>query len=84
MSQIEDKTINDTRDQGLIRGLEMWRAVMQRRETEMVGNIYKYCKEKAFCNGIFLVGAAHKSGIAKAIEKYASAEAGSVDWHFYR
>jgi len=83
MFEIEDKTVNDTRDQGLIRGLAMWRDVMQRREAAMVGNIYEYCRESVFETGIFLVGAAHKSGIVKAIEKYASAEVDLVHWNFY-
>jgi hypothetical protein len=39
MSEIEELTINETPDQGLIRGLEMWRQFTQRRETAMVGNI---------------------------------------------
>ena len=84
MSEIEEKIINETGDQGLIRGLEVWRQFMQRRETEMVGNIYEYCRENVFDTGIFLVGAAHKSGVVKAIEKYATTEADLVDWKFYQ
>lgn len=49
----------------------------------MVGNIYEYCTENVFETGIFLVGAAHKTGVVKAIEKHAGAEADLVDWKFY-
>jgi len=80
MSEIEEQTINETCDQGLIRGLEMWRQFTQRRETAMVGNIYEYCRENVLGTGIFLVGAAHKSGIVKAIEKCAGTEADLVEW----
>ncbi len=82
MSEIEDETISKTGDQGLIRGLERWRQLIERRELEMVGNIYEYCRKNVFDTGVFLVGAAHKMGIAKEIEKYASTEADLIDWNF--
>jgi hypothetical protein len=84
LTEIEDRTISEACDQGLTRGLEMWRDVIQRRETAMVGNIYEYCREHIFDTGVFLVGAAHKSGILKAIEKHASSEADLVSWKLYQ
>jgi len=80
MSEIENRIINDTGDLGLVRGLEMWRHFNQRRETEMVSNVYKYCRENIFDIGVFLVGAAHKTGIVKAIEKYDGTDAELVEW----
>jgi len=82
MSEIEDEIINKTGNQGLIHGLERWRQLIQRREVEMVGNIYEYCRKNVFDTGVFLVGAAHKMGIVKEIEKYASTEADLIDWTF--
>jgi hypothetical protein len=83
MSEIEDEIISKTGDQRLIRGLEKWRRLIQRRELEMVGNIYEYCGENVFNAGVFLVGAAHKMGTVKEIEKYASTEADLIDWNFW-
>jgi hypothetical protein len=80
LSEIEDKAIREAGDQNLTRGLEMWRDIIQERETEMIGNIYEYCRENVFRTGVFLVGAAHKSGIVKAIEKHTGAEADLIDW----
>jgi hypothetical protein len=82
MSEIEERTINDSGDQGLIRALAMWREFTQRRDAAMVSNIYKYCRENAFDTGLFLVGAAHKIGVAEAIKQYASAESELVEWTF--
>ena len=82
LSEIEEKIVIGTGDQALIRGLEKWRHIIQRRELEMVGNIYEYCRKNAFDTGVFLVGAAHKTGIVKAIEKYACAEADLINWSF--
>jgi hypothetical protein len=80
--EIEEQTIIGTRDQDLICGLERWRHVMQKREAEMIGSIYEYCRENVFDTGVFLVGAAHKLGIVKEIEKYASTEADLINWNF--
>jgi len=81
MSEIEDEIISKTGDQGLIRGLERWRQVIQRRELEMVGNIYEYCRKHVFDTGVFLVGAAHKMGIVKEIGKHSSTEADLIEWN---
>ncbi len=82
LSEIEEKTIIGTREEGLIRGLERWRHAIQRREREMIGNIYEYCRGNVFYTGVFLVGAAHKTGIVKQIEEHASTEADLINWNF--
>ncbi len=82
MSEIEETIIRGTDDQHLIRGLERLRHCIQRREREMVGNIYEYCRKNVFDSGVFLVGAAHKTGIVKEIEEYASTEADLINWKF--
>jgi hypothetical protein len=80
MSEIEEETINETGEPGLIRGLEKWRCLIQMRDQEMIGSIYRYCRENCFDTGVFLVGAAHKMGLVKEIEKCAGAEADLIDW----
>jgi hypothetical protein len=82
LSEIEEKTIIGTRDAELIRGLERWRDAIQRREREMIGNIYEYCRENVFDTGVFLVGAAHKTAIVKEIETHVSTKAVLVNWNF--
>jgi len=82
MSEIEEMVIRETYNQNLIRGLERWRHFVQSREHEMVGNIYEYCRKNTFDTGVFLVGAAHKTGIAKEAEKYISSEADLINWNF--
>ena len=82
ISDIEEETIIGTGHQGLIRGLERWRHAIQKRELEMIHNIYQYCKKNVFDIGVFLVGAAHKTGIVKEIEKHAGTEADLINWNF--
>jgi len=52
----------------------------RKREQEMVRVIYEYCRANAPSTGVFLIGAAHKIGIVKEIEKLARAEADLIDW----
>jgi hypothetical protein len=82
ISEIELETVIRTGDQSLIRGLESWRQALQKRDHEMVGNVYKYCRDNAFDTGVFLVGAGHKLAIVKEIEKYASGEGDLISWNF--
>jgi hypothetical protein len=81
MSEIEETIVRRMGDQDLVRGLERWRHLNQGRELEMVGNIYEYCRKTRFDTGVFLVGAAHKAGIVKEIEKYVSTEVDLISWN---
>jgi predicted nuclease of restriction endonuclease-like RecB superfamily len=83
MSEIEDRMIKGTDNRDAMRVLEKWRHLNQAREVEMTASIYEYCRENAFDTGVFLVGAAHKTGIVKEIGKYASAEADLINWIFF-
>ncbi len=82
LCEIEDKTIIETGDKDLIRVLEKWRQVIQSLELEMVRNIYEYCGRNAFNTGVLLVGAAHKRGIVKEIQKFSVTEADLINWTF--
>ena len=82
LSEIEDSIIRRMRDQRLIRALERWRLIHQRREQDMVCNIYEYSRQHVFGTGVFLVGAVHKPGVVKAIGQYSGPDAGSIGWAF--
>lgn len=82
LSDIKNETISRTHDQRLIRGLEAWRVVTQSREREMVRNIYGYCRENVFHNGVFLIGAAHQSGIVRELARHAGSEGVQITWRF--
>lgn len=81
MSVIEDETINRTGNSELVRALATWRQAMQGREKAMVENICWYCKKNNFDTGVFLVGAAHRSGVVRAIEEWSDAAADLIEWN---
>jgi hypothetical protein len=79
MEQIEDETMEGRAADAL----RWWRQATKKREIEMMRNIYSHCRKTAFGNGVFLVGAAHRTGIAKHIENFSGREPELIDWNFY-
>lgn len=83
LSDIEEKVIREAGDQALIRALNNWRHFMQKREREMVSNIYEYCGDRVFDAGVFLVGVAHRTNVVKEIDRCATIERDLIDWKFF-
>jgi hypothetical protein len=79
MEQIEDESMAGHAADALL----WWRQVTRKREVEMIRNIYSHCRKTAFSNGVFLVGAAHRTGIAKHIENFSGREPNLIAWNFY-
>jgi hypothetical protein len=82
IAEVEENTIVGTCNQELIAALGRWRSLSQRRELEMVRNIYAYCRVNVFETGVFVVGAAHKAGIVREIESYDGSKADLINWNF--
>jgi hypothetical protein len=80
MAEIEDETIKSSGNPDLVRGLTTWRQVTRGRENAMVTNIDRYCTENVFDQGVFLVGAAHRSGLGKIIEEFSIANDARIAW----
>ena len=80
MSAIEDEIVGGKAGDAL----RWWREIIEHgRETEMMRSIYAYCRENAFDTGVFLIGAGHKTGIAKQIEKFSDREPDLIVWNLY-
>ena len=58
---------------------KLWNNIMEKRENEMINNIYSYSKEHRFDRGLFLIGAAHRKSIINKIQKYSGTEL--VNWN---
>jgi hypothetical protein len=79
MSEIEDEIMRGKAGEAL----RWFRQFSHRREIEMMRNIYAHCRENAFDTGVFLVGAGHKTGIAKQIESFNGREPDLISWNLY-
>jgi hypothetical protein len=78
MEQLEDEMMEGQAADAL----RWFRQVMHKREIEMMRNIYSHCRKTAFDTGVFLVGAAHRTGIAKQIENFSGREPDLIVWNF--
>jgi hypothetical protein len=59
-----------------------WNEVIEKRENEMMKNIYDYSKEYQFNNGLFLIGAAHRSSIIEKIQEYDKNYDVKINWKY--
>jgi hypothetical protein len=78
--EIEDETINRSENPGFVAALATWRQIMYRREQAMIDNLYRYAREAFFERGVFLVGAAHCSGIIQGIRDSSHVETDLIEW----
>ena len=69
-------------DKKLIQIYESWNNVMEKRENEMIKNIYTYSKEHEYNMGVFFIGAAHRKSIIQLIEKSNNNESVKINWNY--
>lgn len=80
LSEIEDQVIALSGEPRAIGVLRNWRQTNRHRERAMVRAIYDYAGSNALEHGVFLVGAAHKAGVATALEYNTRDEPGIISW----
>jgi hypothetical protein len=76
------ETLKKIKDCGLMEIWNTWEDVEQKREVEMINNIYSFSKNNEFKTGLFLIGAAHRRSIISKIENRMSNESGLVNWNY--
>lgn len=79
MEEVEDEIMGGKAADAL----RWWRQFMYDREVEMMRTIYSHCRKHAFDTGVFLVGAGHRTGIAKQIDSFSEREPDLIAWNFY-
>lgn len=57
--------------------------VNEKREHEMLQNIYAYSKENGYNKAILTIGAGHRRSIIQKIEEYKKNENLKLNWTFY-
>jgi hypothetical protein len=73
-------TIKYIGDPALTQPYELWNETIDRRDREMVQNIWRYCQNNIFNRGVFLVGAAHRHSIIEKANDAALANSTRIDW----
>lgn len=59
---------------------QLWKDINEKRENEMLQNIYKYSKENSYDRAIFTLGSGHRKSIIQKIEEYEKNETLKLNW----
>ncbi len=68
LSDVIEKTLEKLNDEELFQIHKEWNDLIEKREIEMIDNIYQYCREHDFERGLFFIGAAHRKSIIEKIK----------------
>ena len=62
---------------------ELFYEEQNKRENEIIKNIYNYSIENQYLQALVLIGSAHRKSIVEKIEKYKRQENIKLNWTFY-
>ncbi len=90
-SIIVNDEINDAIEKGLIKidsdklnqTYQLWKDVNNRRENEMLNNIYEYSKIHKYDNAIFTVGSGHRKSLMNKVVSFNGKSSIHTNWTFY-
>jgi hypothetical protein len=77
-----EKTLKLINNKKLFETYELWVDINEKRENEMIKNIYNYSKENKFDRGVFFIGAAHRESIINKIKEFNGNEEFSIKWNY--
>lgn len=80
---LELNTLAEINDEKLSSSYKTELIIYEKREFEMLRNIYDYCKESPFDKGIFICGIDHRKGLNKIIREFESNENIKLNWRFF-
>ena len=82
--EIEVKTIERLGKQKLMEKYKLWRSITDKRDNEMLKNIYDYSQKHKYTNAVFIVGAEHKKSILKKIVDFDQRYKTKINWKSWR
>jgi hypothetical protein len=78
-----EKGLGKINNDKLFQAYRLWNEVNERRENEMLHNIYHYSKEHCYNRAVFLLGAGHRKSIMKKIKNCEKNGVQRLNWLFY-
>jgi len=79
---LEENIINNSANEKLLHLYKLWHEIQEKREYEMISNIYKYSYEHTYNKGLFLVGAGHRKSIIDKIQEYEKKNRLKLNWNY--
>ena len=81
---IEETVLTQINNVKLINQHKTEKALNDKRESEMLINIYNYSNLYLFDKAIFICGAEHRQPLKEKIKEYEGAENSKLNWTFYK
>jgi len=78
-----EKALEKINDERLSLAYKKWNELTDRREDEMLQNIYDYSREHNYNNAVFLLGAGHRKSTKEKIEEYRVNRLPKLNWVIY-
>jgi hypothetical protein len=78
-----EKGLQVIKDEKLCQTFQEWLKINEKRENEMLQNIYDYSKANTFINAIFMIGFAHRKSIIQKITEFDVKSDIKINWMFY-
>ena len=79
LQAIEREVLEKINDEELTKLFKTWYEITDKREIEIICNIYNYCEEHTFDKGLLLIGAEHRNSIINKTKKYNNEK---INWDF--
>lgn len=77
---LKGKILDALNDEDLFRIYELEKEMIEKREYEMIKNIYNYSKDNSYNKGLFFIGAGHRKSIIAMIRKFEQQEMIELNW----
>ena len=76
----KESVLNIINDENLFRIHRLEKEVIEKREYEMIANIYKFSRENPYDTALMFIGTGHRKSIFKLIEKFKIQESIKLNW----
>lgn len=84
IDSLKEKVLDRINDKDLHRISVLEREINEKREDEILNNIYSYCKDHHFDQAILFIGSGHRKSMFKKIEERNNLENIKLNWKFLK
>jgi len=83
LKKLEISTLDKINDEKLIASYKKELIINEKRNFEILRNIYHYCKQKPFDKAVLICGVDHRLGLKQKIREFRSSDNFKLNWYFY-
>lgn len=77
-----EQSITATKNENILSNYKLWKNHIEKRELNMIKNVYEYSKNNEYKKAVFLIGSGHRDSIIKLIQEYKKNSPIKISWRF--